>query len=387
MNRAVLEALIPPLIALVISFVLLRQLIRLSGARLDLSRLKKVHSCEQGGVQSLSFVLTLPLFIMIVMFIVQVAQLMFGLMTIHYAAYAAARAAIVWTPAHIEPSEQYAEEYENVLYPPTAEEVPITMSFDNGFVVEPTSDAEYETSYKLNKMFAAAVMGIAPICPSRAVVYPISYDQAGISEQVIHDYYQTLDPQSYNTNSRVADRVSNKFNYAWQNTELTLSFVDKDTYNGPTYNPRVLRIVDGWIVTGPDGDWIRDWNRHEIGWQDPLTLTVTHDFALLPGPGRFLAKYLVRSDGQDDRTAARIDTQLDRPFVRPTYTVRMSASATMTSEGFKPLLKFRESSVETREFSNIDVIFGIDEQGRGNTQPTNSDGGSVADEMTEETQP
>ncbi|MFP6762140.1 MAG: TadE/TadG family type IV pilus assembly protein [Planctomycetaceae bacterium] len=342
MNRAILEALIPAFIALVASFVLLRIVIRLSGAKLDLGRLKTVHSCEHGGVQSLSFVLTLPLFIMIILFIIQVSQLMLGLMTIHYAAYAAARSAIVWAPAHTDPNGVYQEEFENVLLPPLRENTPITMSYNGDFDVSPSAGRNYASSCKLNRMFTAAVLGIAPVCPSREIVESVTYSQAAIVEEAVQGVYERLDPESYAANPRIGDRLHNKLAYAWWNTRLTLSFTDKDTYNGPTYNPRVIRIVDGTIVTDAAGEWIRDWNESETGSQDPLTLTVTHDFALLPGPGRFLARYIVRSDGAEDRTAARIDVQTDRPFLTPGYTVRMSASATMTSEGFKPLLTYLE---------------------------------------------
>jgi len=342
LNRAILEALIPALIALVASFVLLRLVIRLSGAKLNLKRLKTVHSCEHGGVQSLSFVLTLPLFIMIILFIVQVSQLMLGLMTIHYAAYAAARSAIVWTPAHTAQNGRYQEEFENVLLPPLRENTPITMSYDGDFTVSPSAGLAYPSSCKLNRIFAAAVLGMAPVCPSRDAVESVNFDQATDLEEGVQRIYGQLDPESYASNPRIAARLHHKLAYAWWNTRLTLSFADKDTYNGPTYNPRVIRIIDGTLVTNEAGEWVRDWNASEIGWQDPLTLTVTHDFALLPGPGRFLARYIVRSDDSADRTAARIDVRTGSPFLTPGYTVRMSASATMTSEGFKSLLTYLE---------------------------------------------
>ena len=342
MNRAILEALIPALIALAASFVLLRLVIHLSGAKLNFTRLKQIHTCEHGGVQSLSFVLTLPLFIMIILFIVQVSQLMLGLMTIHYAAYAAARSAIVWTPAHTEQNGLYREESENVLLPPLSENTPITISYNGDFEISPSAGLNYASSGKLNRIFAAAVLGMAPVCPSRETVEPVNFHQAAILEDSVQSVYERLAPESYASNPRIAHRLHNKLAYAWWNTRLTLSFTDKDTYNGPTYNPRVIRIVDGSLVTGSDGEWVRDWNESEIGWQDPLTLTVTHDFALLPGPGRFLARYIVRPDGASDRTAARIDVQTGSPFLTPGYTVRMSASATMTSEGFKPLLTYLE---------------------------------------------
>ena len=74
-------------------------LARLSGARIELGRLRRLHADQQGSVQSLSFVLTLPLFIMVLLFIVQVSQLMIGQIVVEYAAFAAARAAAVWIPA------------------------------------------------------------------------------------------------------------------------------------------------------------------------------------------------------------------------------------------------------------------------------------------------
>ena len=59
----------------------------LSRARLELGRLRQLHADQRGSAQSLSFVLTLPLFIMVLLFIVQVSQLMIGKVVVEYAAY------------------------------------------------------------------------------------------------------------------------------------------------------------------------------------------------------------------------------------------------------------------------------------------------------------
>ena len=119
LNRAILQSLLPAFAALAAACVLLRIVVGVSGARLEIVRLRKLHRSEEGAVQSLSFVLTLPLFIMIVMFIVQVSQLMIGIMGVHYATFAAARAAIVWTPARVVGNTQgEAEEIENELQSP-----------------------------------------------------------------------------------------------------------------------------------------------------------------------------------------------------------------------------------------------------------------------------
>ena len=83
-------------------------MVRLSGLRPRLGRLRRLHRDQAGSVQSLSFVLTLPLFVMVMMLIVQVSQLMIGLIVVHYAAYAAARSAVVWIPANL-PSPETAQ--------------------------------------------------------------------------------------------------------------------------------------------------------------------------------------------------------------------------------------------------------------------------------------
>src|SRR5688500_11401447 len=101
MSRAIVEACLPWLALIVAMVVMLRILIVLSGARWQPAVLKRIHSDEGGAVQSLSFVVTPPVFMMILMLIVQVSQLMIATVVVHYAAFAAARAAIVWTPADV----------------------------------------------------------------------------------------------------------------------------------------------------------------------------------------------------------------------------------------------------------------------------------------------
>ena len=347
MNREILQALIPSLIALAVSFVCLRLVIRFSGAKLQLRRLKKLHDCEHGGVQSLSFVLTLPLFIMIVMFIVQVSQLMLGLIAVHYSAFAAARSAVVWAPARFSDSgSNYRSEDENELQPPLTEYNPLDLQYENDLALVGSSSDRIAASRKLNKIFAAAVMGVAPVSPSRRMVEEPTYTRSGVDPTLVQQFYEMVVPNS-STNSRIPTRLRNKLAYAFWNTRIRISFVDKDSQEGPTYNPRVLRVIDGMAVTDRTGDWVRDWTDHEIGWQDPIAVTVEHNFALLPGPGRFLAKYLVRADGNVDRTAQRVETRMpgsDRvPFLVPTYTVPISASATLTNEGLKPLLRYEQN--------------------------------------------
>jgi hypothetical protein len=344
-NRAVLQALLPALAALAAAFVLLRLVVGVSGARLEIARLGKLHRSEEGAVQSLSFVLTLPLFIMIVMFIVQVSQLMIGIMGVHYATFAAARAAIVWTPARVVGNTMgEAEEIENELQPPLRAERPINLTFSgSGTDFE---GADSYTSYKLEKILGAAAMATAPVSPSRQMVDQINCSQCGVQAWAFQAMYQQLVPSTQGS-SRIPQRLLNKLSYAYWNTRVELAFFDKDTLEGPTYNPRRIVLFDGLPQRDDEGEWIRDWVPHEVGWQDPLRLTVTHDFALLPGPGRFLAQFIVRADGEPDRVSSSVEIRGgsgDRvPWTRPAYTVPISASATLTNEGFKPLLPYEQN--------------------------------------------
>jgi cobalamin synthase len=62
-------------LALLASVAALRVLVWLSGARWCGTRLPGLHRDQAGAVQSLSFVLTLPIFIIILLFIVQITVL------------------------------------------------------------------------------------------------------------------------------------------------------------------------------------------------------------------------------------------------------------------------------------------------------------------------
>ncbi|MGH7127371.1 MAG: hypothetical protein ACREIV_02295 [Planctomycetaceae bacterium] len=323
MHRQILIDCLPGLAAIVVALVVLRVLVRLSGARWDVRRLKEVHACQDGGVQSLAFVLTLPLFIVIVQFIVQVSQLMIGVMVVNYSAYAAARSAAVWVPAHVE-IDGYDHELENKLPPPITESRPLVLRYVGG---------ESDT-YKYDRIFAAAVLACAPVAPSR----DLGYDLDGSAREVqdaAKTMYGILDPASAR-NDRIPDRVENKVAYSYWNTAVRIEFVDKDSRRGPTYNPR--RLVRREL---PNGEVVyeRVWDPHEVGWQDPITVTVTHEFALLPGPGRFLSKFLVRADGRPDRVSGRINQREDERGER-LYTTPIVASATMTNEGFKPAITY-----------------------------------------------
>ena len=332
MHRAVLEACLPSLVALVVAFVLLAGLMRLCSrgvsCRQAFERLRSLHRCEQGAVQSLSFVLTLPIFIVICMFIVQVSQLMIGVMVVHYAAYAAARSAVVWIPAQVDDLGQ------NKLGPPITTEAPVLLSANGSLVRE---------NFKYRKIFEAAAIACAPISPSRDVGYDTDDLSTGAAV-VMKELFRTQSPESAR-NSRIPDRIDHKLAYSFQNTAVRVEFIDKNTFRGPTYNPRVpmRNPQTGGVLSDASGEVIRLWDPHEVGWEDPVRVLVTHEFALLPGPGRVLAKYLVRNGNEPDRVAGRIDRRTTRTRER-LYTTSIVASATLTNEGFKSVMPYVQDS-------------------------------------------
>ena len=89
----------PELVGILLTLIVMRALIGVSGARLRWRVLGNLARDEVGGVQTLSFVLTVPLFLFLMMFIVQLSQLTIAKVVVEYAAFAAARAAVVWIPA------------------------------------------------------------------------------------------------------------------------------------------------------------------------------------------------------------------------------------------------------------------------------------------------
>jgi len=328
MHRELLYSLVPCAVAIVAAMIALWLLARCSGARLNLARLRRLHECETGGVQSLSFVLTLPFFIMVVLFIVQVSQLMVGVMVVNYAAFAAARAAAVWIPAEV---YARASEPANVI---AVSGLPDTAVQRDGNTLRLYPEAIDPQSAKYEKIRAAAVMACAPISPSRDLQTGGTALSPWVSraQQASIAVYAGLSPASQ-SNSRIPARIRNKIAYSDQNTEVIVEWMEvphpgKDVEVSPTYNPRQH--------TNPN---IARWQANEVGWQDPITIRVVHDFALLPGPGRFIAKRLVSAAGTPDNVSSRI-RQNPHQYREPVFTTRITATSTLTNEGFKSVMPY-----------------------------------------------
>jgi len=229
MGPAVLIACLPWLGCLLAAWAAAWVLMRLGRCRAHYRRLLLLHRDQSGAVQSLSFVLTLPLFVMVMLFIVQVSQLMIGTIVVHYAAFAAARAAIVWIPADMPPEgpnciAAYAIDPEtpDQVFPVLNPDDPRYGPAEGGvfFVVSPDSA-------KYRRIRAAAVLALMPVCPSRDLGCRAS-GRAGAVLDVLQRAYAAMAPRSA-ANPRVNRRLENKLAYAMENTRVEMRFYHKNS--------------------------------------------------------------------------------------------------------------------------------------------------------------
>ena len=306
MHGDILQACLPWLGILLGTVVFLWLLLKLAGSRSQWRRLLQLHRDEGGGVQSLAFVLTVPIFVMVVLLIVQVSQLMIGIALVHYSAYAAARSAIVWIPA-----DTGGDEGENRISDRFLDDnagIPSDDENDKTYTIRPGSA-------KYRKIELAAAMACMPIAPSRDLGYRIG----GETVASLQNIYRSLDP-NYEMNARIAKRLENKLAYCLEHSRIKISFLHRDV------DPPLQR----WDVP-PDRDEFYD---NEVGWQDAIKVTVTHRFALLPGMGRILGRS-TNSLSRSDRVSQSID-RIEGVYVR-----ELTASCTLGNEGRKSAMPFQ----------------------------------------------
>lgn len=282
--------------ALVLSACLLPALMRASGARLSPRVLMHLARDERGSVQSLSFVLTVPVFIMVLMFVVQLAQITMARLVVEYAAFAAARSAAVWIPASID------DEPANC----------IGRRYFRGMMRRETGDAAvYDIELvgrKGRRIHWAAASACLSICPSRRVAGPRSIPPGMLD--AVWTAYQATTPRDNDPATR-RNVLQNKLAYALHNTDVRLEV------QHPVQEPPLV----AYYAPPRRGEYLPN----EIGWRDTLVVTVVHDYALLPGPGRLLAT----SVSEDDDVASSIRRR------RRTYVYQLTATATIANEGQK----------------------------------------------------
>ena len=268
----------------------------------------RLHSDTRGGVQSLAFVLTFPLFLLIVLFIFQLSQLLIGVVTVQYAAFAAARAASVWIPAVTNDSTSTpAGRATNANLLPPGATAGVDFRLDSQLV-------DSLGSRKAREIWGAAALACVPISPSKQVASQTVSSLANSAAGSLTAIVRAMDSNAA-TNGRLPGRLANKTSYSFANTSVTVRFEDHSS----------TPAGDGGFHTyNPIGHPSITHAANEVGWQDPVLVTVRHKFVLLPGPGRWLAAGIANSDGrivQEDGV----------------YKTTLSATATMTVEGLQSL--------------------------------------------------
>lgn len=295
-------------IALLACVVALRVLVSLSGARWSVARLAGLHRDQAGGVQSLSFVLTLPVFMMILLFIVQLSQLMICRVVLEYAAFAAARSAIVWIPANLGPGDEQENRISSLQYLGDVRDRDGNTYSE--YAVEPGGP-------KYGKIHFAAAMACMPVSPSRNVGQSRSHPGNSAADALI-GLYHAYAPEAF-FNARIPARIRNKLAYALNHTQVRI--LARQRRHRGEYREAHRH---GQAQTFAD---------NEIGWQDQIVLTVTHDFVLLPGPGAILARPASSASGTD-RVAQRIRGS------GSVFTYPVSATVRLGNEGEKSVLPY-----------------------------------------------
>lgn len=369
MHRAVLQACLPWFFWLCVASGLTLLLVQYCGGCINWNRLRRLPKGEEGAVQSLALVLTLPIFLMLILFIVQITQVMIGIMMVNYAAFAAARAASVWIPADVTTDMSFQDppfdnpsinvsaasidSVVNVIVPRggatggsagllEAANV-VAGNIDGGVLLAGGSAIVNSTngagSYKYQKVMLAAVIPCLTISPSRDILTGNQLPgQLQNTNSALVKLYPVLDPKSM-TNKRMPTRLLNKLNYAAKYTKVELKWQNvahptPDVMEGPTYNPFEHPATS-----------VPPWNPNEVGFRDPVTVSVTHQFALLPGIGHILWTATDPKDASQKANERRLDQVANR-ITRQSgggnelYTIQIEASATFVNEGFKSVIRY-----------------------------------------------
>lgn len=266
MQRPILFAVLPELALLAVAVGTAWLLIRLTRGRPNWRHVAGLARDQRGAVQSLSFVLTVPLFIMVMMFIVQLSQLTIAKVVVEQAAVASARSAQVWIPADLSAMGEGAENHVHCLQP-----IGELMGSDG---LRYSRYLVPQTGLKYAKIRQAAVQTVVPICPSRTTGVPLTPGGQQIAQSLLAATYSYAPVLAANT--MVPARLMNKLAYAQGNTEVVIEVRHKE--NEPP------------LQTYQIGPYLEEFGCGELGWHDQLVVTVTHNFALLPGPGRLLAR-------------------------------------------------------------------------------------------------
>ena len=139
---------------------------------------------------------------------------------------------------------------------------------------------------KYEKVRAAAVLACLPISPSRDLGATLSAQAVAAADSTVAAYRAIT--AATTTDAKLSERIRNKLAYAMANTAVTIRFFHGS--RDPAENPLGADFASPRL-----GAYFRG---NEVGWRDPITVTAVHRLALLPGPGRLLARRTGRPGGQ-----------------------------------------------------------------------------------------
>ncbi|MFM8285795.1 MAG: TadE/TadG family type IV pilus assembly protein [Planctomycetaceae bacterium] len=308
-------------------------------------RWRELPRCESGSVQSLAFVLTFPIFLMVVLLIIQISQLMLGIAVVHYAAFSAARTAIVWLPAHTDLPDEQANHV-------------LAASLERGGAVIPgggggqfpywASSPQWGPARgpggvdKMHRVWRTAALACAPLAPTRRVTR--SEPLPTYLSEAASEAWLLLAPKLVQS-AYYKQRLQRQVDYSIYNTLVVVRGRDADGASGPTYNPYPGHYIQQYdqSVGQTVAVWV-PWDPFELGWEDPVTVSVYHNFALLPGPGRFLSEKLVAPRTPDLVSRHLREQQgANHPLgdERGLYVVTLEAHSTLQMEGLKSVMPYR----------------------------------------------
>ena len=353
----------------------LRFLIAISGAQRRPRGFAGLHQDERGSVQSLSFVMTLPLFIMIMMAIIQIGQIMLAKVVVEYSALTATRAATVWMSQHTftrgknEQTGQLSQtEQRNCIGGKN-------VNFDRSKPIptEITGD-----SSKCIRIALAAQLACLPICPSR---WP-SPDEPSLSvthqkthASLVKAYGAMAGEENTAPQDAISRRLKNKLAYTLANTQIEIETEHPE--NDPPFRPynHAYQVNSAYYLSQNQGGApilgieplppcnngssagmcdkevyyapaymgeALSFEPNQIGWQDRITVTVRHHLALLPGPGKLLSKFIhgkagTRNIGEMvEQREGNQQTEQDGVL----YTWPLVAKASTINEGELSILRY-----------------------------------------------
>jgi len=203
----------------------LRFLIALSGAQRRTRGFAGLHQDQRGSVQSLSFVMTLPLFIMIMMGIIQIGQIMLAKVVVEYAALSSTRAATVWMSQYT-----FTQGRDGQTGQPSQTEqrncvggVNVTIDRSNSTYRIPTETIE--NSSKGMRIALAAQLACLPICPSRwpsASEPSLSVTHQKTHASLVKAYSAMAGEKNTAPEEAISRRLKNKLAYSLANTKIEI---------------------------------------------------------------------------------------------------------------------------------------------------------------------